>query len=835
MGEFLSRPTLIDTVTWTEGTVLNQSVLPWYDFFNSPAIKKKLDNFYLLRCNIKIKILINASPFYYGLGLVSYEPLAHYYGGYLPTVVQDSGSDRSLVPLSQRPHVWIYPQNSTGAEMTLPYINNKNWLNVTSALDFQDMGILRFRSVDVLNNANSVAGSNVTIQVFAWAENVVTSGPTDGLALQSGELLAAALPFVNEYGQTIISAASGLMSSGTSAVPPRLGTINSSWDTEPAAAGTTTASNSTKIGNYMTMSTVNKSSNSSDYKMYGGSKTRLPPVPTAFKELPFPCLSSTTSEGPRDALTLDPGNELTVDPRVIGADADDEMSIANIVSRESYLTKAVWTLAAAPEHILFSTPITPQLMRLGNFDSKNYSLMQTPMCHVSRMFKHWRGDIIFRFQIICSQFHRGRLRISWDPQGQSTTVGPTTTVYTKVYDISQVSDIEISIPFLQPISFLECGDVYSESFSVSTSTLAATIQTANTDYENGVLTVSVLNELTAPSADAPVIVAISTRASANFAFAEPEEIGNVATFFKYPLDFPDDLRARAEFKSKAVRQVSANDSLHMQSGVVATNVEVPTNAEHNVESMGQVSAGDDALYTVYMGERITSIRNILRRSALSRVIAGSRGNTDVVQELISIMNRYPLTRGFDPDGINDFSATYTAPYNWVNSIPLTHMANCYLGRRGSINWDFNCATPDAVGQIAVTRYNSDYLTSGDYRTTFGFDTTVAVADVPSTYLNNSKQRSGWAGRSLVNTRTQTGLSVNAPNYSRFRMQSTNPYFTVLGTSNDNSRKDAIMYSATLFPTSVAKARDNLVQMYCSTGNDFALLFFMNVPVMYVLK
>ena len=38
-----------------------------------------------------------------------------------------------------------------------------------------------------------------------------------------------------------------------------------------------------------------------------------------------------------------------------------------------------------------------------------------PGAHVARMFESWRGDMIYHFKVVCSQYHRGRLVFMWDP------------------------------------------------------------------------------------------------------------------------------------------------------------------------------------------------------------------------------------------------------------------------------------------------------------------------------------------------------------------------------------------------------------------------------------
>lgn len=76
LADFLRRPVLIDESTWTVGTTYaSLGISPWVEFFNNPVIKKKIDNYAFINCTLKIKIMINSSPFLYGALVASYEPL----------------------------------------------------------------------------------------------------------------------------------------------------------------------------------------------------------------------------------------------------------------------------------------------------------------------------------------------------------------------------------------------------------------------------------------------------------------------------------------------------------------------------------------------------------------------------------------------------------------------------------------------------------------------------------------------------------------------------------------------------------------------------------------
>jgi hypothetical protein len=140
------------------------------------------------------------------------------------------------------------------------------------------------------------------------------------------------------------------------------------------------------------------------------------------------------------------------------------------------------------------------------------------MWMVSRMFAYWRGDIDIRFKIIASQYHRGRLRISWDPNGDlSATPDSTTEVYTKIVDIQTCSDVTVRVPYMQDTAYCQTGDSLVAPFANGARSYVPF-------FENGTLTVRVLTDQTSPIASADIQVLVFVRGCENLEFAYPNDV-----------------------------------------------------------------------------------------------------------------------------------------------------------------------------------------------------------------------------------------------------------------------------------------------------------------------
>jgi len=555
LNKFLRRPVEIYSYNWALGGVTDTSFQPWYEYMNHTSIKKKLDNYYLFKGNLKVKFVINATPFYYGAMMVSYVPLTQFSNPVIATAGQPN------ISYSQLPRVYLYPSVSQGASMLLPFVYHKKWLDLTVAFDVQSMGTLHFRVLDSLKSA-SASTTPITIKVYAWLEDVQVSAPTVKFALQSGK--------TDEYGQ-------GIISKPASAIARAAGQLSSA----------------PFIGPYATATQIAAGAVSSIAQLFGFTNVPVIDDVHSFKPEPFPAMASTDIGTSISKLALDSKNELTIDPRVCGCDFGDELLVANLVSRESYLTAFDWLTSSAPDTLVFNIGISP--MQMGVTTATNQTIVNgTPMWMVSRLFDYWKGDIEVRFKIICSQYHRGRLRFSWDPRGDiANTVDSTTEVYTKIVDIAESTDITIRVPYMAATDYLETTRLLTGRISSS----PLTKQT----WENGILTVRVLTELSAPITTADIKVLVFVRGCDNLEFGGPREIDLTSTLSPFTV----------------------------QSGVLAYD-----DNEEDISSIAlSPSITNPEVNLLYFGETIHSLRTLLRRTNFLRTsfITGSTGPTIIMQ------------------------------------------------------------------------------------------------------------------------------------------------------------------------------------------------------------
>ncbi len=764
LHKFLSRPVNIYSYSWPVGGGTDFVINPWYLFLNHTSIKKKVDNYYLFRGNLNIKILVNAAPFYYGCCMASYYPLTQYSN---PIINLSTGVPN--VNMSQLPRAYLYPSPSQGATMKLPFFWHKDWCNLTSATDVQALGALYFRFLDSLKNSNG-STTGITIQVYAWLSDVELNGPTVKLALQSGTS--------DEYGE-------GSISKPASAVSRALGEL----------------SEVPVIGPYATAGSMIAGAAGRIASLFGF--TNIPVIEDvhSFTPDPHPKFASVDIGTAIDKLTLDAKNELTIDPKCLGVDLEDELNISSFVQRESYLTTFSWTTAGVADTLLWNSRVTPSFARY-TADVSQTVINATPVWMMQRCFNYWKGDLEFRFKIICSQYHRGRLRFSWDPVGAlATTTDSTTEVYTKIVDIADTTDVIIRIPYLSQFGWLQTNrDTTTEVFNT-------TALTSSDGTDNGLLTVRILNELTAPITTADINILVFVRGADNLEFATPISPDNTSTISPYTVQ---------------TSLLSYDDDSTLEESIALKPSVAPP--ETNL---------------IYMGECIRSIRTLLRRTffARSSFLTKSTSTTNQLSFHASYFSRFPPYPGFDPNGFNNATAPIAGtskPYNFTTYNYITWFTQCFKGYRGSINWKVNCNNPNLICEQRLSRPNARVnLTRALYNSvTSGAATQIAAqrdSATNGTFFN--------CGTEITNYRTLSSNAASFPMYSQYKLMAGTPDFTAIGSAVDGSDNDGCLYQQLIHNQSSVTTNSqffsgNMANFYVSAGTDFSLYFYMAAPTLY---
>jgi len=788
LGKFLARPTLINSYTWTTAQSQGpaQTIQPWYLFLNSAAIKKKIDNFAFIRGKLHIKIILNGTPFIYGLMNVSYNPLLGRMASKI-NLKSGSGNLATMIPLSQMPHIYLQPQESAGGDMELPFLYNRNWLPLT-AFDTQNFGSLIYFIFDGLDTAISSTTTNVTIRTYAWMSDVELMGSTATLALQSQEQN-------DEYGNGPISAPATALASTASML-----------STVPV------------IGKFARATEIGASAVSSIAQMFGF--TNVPTIDNvcAYQPANAPHLSSAHIGTSVQKLTLDPKQELSIDPSIHGLGSADELSIAHFKKRESLYGSFLWSTSDTIGKLLFTARVSPSLLYVEDVLNTSSAvvgkqLSMTPVAYLSTIFQNWRGDLVFRFKFVTTKYHKGRLKIVYDPfSANSSTIEPAeNTVYTHIMDIGEKDDFDMVIPYHQPTAWCNSDD--SSNANWGTTAGSATHQAT---VSNGTISIYVHTALTAPTSSNVNTFAF-IRGGDTLEYANPE--GSIQVGGKTPSFFPLQSEEKTDLLPDAI-------------------------------VMGAPTALSADRYHMNFGENVASLRTLLRRYCLQdRAIFTQQTNLVNYSygELVKEFKRMPYIPGYYPTGtynglsqgdksITTGAATYS--YTWMH--PLPYISSCFVGYRGSVNFTVTPSLQDQSDAISIQRMTRNSIAPNRV---LGLATLSAGA---STMSQNSKlvnnnglyQTNGNGGTAMTSIRTNGSIQFALPdlNLFNFAFADYNNYYNGFfadGTDNNT----ACMIMPLMADPSVNSIPWNGVMLttHAAAGTDFTCLFFLCIPTITVVN
>ena len=753
LAEFLKRPVKIDSFLWAESDVgARRNINPWSLWATTTSVQNKLSNYAFFRGDLHIKVQISASPFYYGMMLVNYRP----WTSCKPDTIYHGSDNSWKVPQSQRPHFKLDPTVSDTYEMILPFIVPFNMVTIQSAAEFTNMGNLRFDIYSVLRSANGVTNSGVTVTTYAWIDNLKLSGASAGFAAQS-----------DEYGEGCVSKPA-------------------SWVADIAGR----LEDVPIIGAFATATRIGASAVSAIASMFGFTNVPVISDTQPMRPEPFPKFASCEIGYPIEKLTLDPKNELSVDPRIFGLNSGlDELSIPSVVQRESFLCSQSWSTANSADDVLFTALVEPGLCDKVAITGATV-LQHTPMSWLAECFKYWRGDIIFTVRVIASKYHKGKIKISFDPSGYGTgnnniLTNPNTAnvVQTAVLDIGECREMEFTVPYQQATQFLE---VHRRSSNWGTSTSLS----HNANADNGYFCIRVQNVLTAPVASSTVDILIFIRAGDNFEYAFPEEID------------PD--HVLSYFGPQSEDYISA-----------------PVNGKIK---LGDVSQDTKNQYLIYFGEQVVSLRQLLHRTCrLSQEISLASTTANTFQDTRKVVARLPMTPGYNQWGYYTANkqATGTYNYNFVEFTPIAYIANAYVGYRGSIHYSFNVTSSSEVKNIRTYRDQTNQV---------AFNNEADVFTSTGQFARANLDRAGTRGMSVTNQLTQAGVSVSFPFFNNAKFLATDPD---LGNKPDKVMSDydmLVMKADYDYP--VAANANMIVTTYVAAGPDFSLFYFLNAPSVY---
>ena len=765
LGSFFARPLKILEYEWGTNTTVNEVFDPWSLFLTNPRVANRMTNFNLMRARMRVKVMINGNSFHYGRAMALYHPQ------HTRDTFTSLGSQQSLVQGSQMPHVFLDPTTSTGGELCLPFFCETNNLHLTQS-DWQKLGRIHIISLNELRHANG-AVDKATISVFAWLEDV-----------KLNMLTSVDMPLTPQSGKEIDEANSKGIVSGPATVVSKI------------AAN---LSEAPIIGPYAMATSKVASMTAAMAKLLGYSRPVVTKDPEPYKPTAMSSFATTTVPDGAHKLTVDDKQELTIDPSISGIGPGDPMNICQIAKRESYLTTFDWNVGTAPESLLWNARVMPTLWQVES------GALYLPASAMAAMpFKYWTGTMKFRFQIVCSGFHKGRIKVVYDPNFISSNEYNTN--YIEIIDIAEKQDFTIEVGNGQSRSLLTSttptpfglSSVYSDTFAISASSVG-----------NGVLSMFVVNELTTPDTTAPRDISVNVFVS----------MGDDFEVF-----VPDDRFQSFVFKPQSGFEPHSGSNMEVNDAMIAHEPSPPQ--QETAEILGVGTTNHENLNKVYIGETIKSFRPLLKRYTLHSIL-NATFNTDR-RVLYGRRTAFPFLRGKVDGAIHRNSSD--EPFNYCNTLLLHWVTLAFSGYRGSVRWKIapnSYIRPDNLPIIQVERDTSfrHYQNGRNGMFTPTSESSMAFQGALNASLNVpavTAPLGGAKGMTMANGFVNPNIEFEVPYYSadRFIPGKLENYTENFGSQELN-----------VFDYKIYMRGENetYINAYCAAGEDFQTFFWTGLP------
>jgi hypothetical protein len=821
LATFLSRPVKINEFIWQINTPVTGLFYPWNLFFSNARVANRLSNFRLLQAKLHVKFVINGTPFHYGRLLASYYPMVGYDDSLTTTF-----NDADLVLHTQRMHVLLNPSENEGGELVLPMFWWRNTMSTTGEVgeptDFDKIGGILLQVMNPLLHANG-GTDPVNVSVFAWAEDVRMDVPTQtnisGLQPQSLEFCR---PRADEYSK-------GPVSGVASAIANAAGKLK----TIPI------------IGPYATATQIGMQAAGKIASLFGYSRPTMLEY-QQFRPVPKGNLAIVNLHDDTTKLSMDAKQEITIDPRVFGGTAGgDEMEILKVAQVESYLTQFPWTNATSQEQKLFSCMVDPSLGILSTVPSGFVAM--PAITFAATPFKYWRGGIKFRFQVVCSRYHKGRIKIVYDPVA-SPAEADYNTAFTSIIDISDTTDFEFICGWGQTTTYREVHPLtlYNPPFAIGTDPL---FYDSDTDsFGNGTISVYCVNDITSPAADTNVSVNVYVSAASDFEVAVPDatyvsrlRVQNEITVDPYVVGF-------AEASTDGLPTPKSEET-----STPATQETTDPGQAPVVKTASHILPITDSANLVHFGESIRSFRQLIKRYCLheSMPLNVSLVNTVTNPTASSVYSQnqrsaLPFVPGYTSSGngsseqvpLGVVIPAGTAGYAYGNLTFLRYVTLGYAGWRGGIRYtvDFSNAPCCTLGTIKATRYTScipeNVVTSRlKQNTPSGRAQTIRLA----------KEVTGGEGIVMASPRVNPVMSFEIPFYSQYRFMPPR-LFDYFGGDDPSSgtqlpqpcwKLGFSQFRSTATTVEAAALENNTIDVYVAAAEDFNVGWYQGPPLFWL--
>lgn len=723
IAAFLARPTEIyvstsDTFSITPSTLL----------LSLPAIANKLANFYLMRATVCVRVEVSVNPYIYGQAILSLDS-----SNLSPNVTWNKYS-----ALSNDYHVILDYAVNQSVSLKLPFTRPAPYALSTVGIPSMK---LRSDSLFPATDASSTTTPTVTYRVYAWFEDVKLAVPAAQSTTTTGNRAEQKPGFISGIA-TKFEKAGNILSD-----IPLLGKYFGKLAAVSGYIGS--------IASIFGLSRPNYIMNDSTaiIRHTGG-------------------MANTSGVDVSKNLSMDPDRFKTI--LNIDNSPVDQLSFSYIALHYGYLGQINMSPADSVNTLYNTYPVMPCA---GYVTDSGYGLNLTPLGFATLPFSQWHGSIEYKFTVICSKFHKGRVRIFWNPTN-SPSANVSNLTHIVYIDIVPGNTATLTVPFAT-----NSLDNYTCIWDIDNDVVT------DPSIINGYIHFVLDMPISAPRAGAGCSILVEARAGPDFMPIEPS-MSNLL--------YTDIVKRDASDPLPIVYYSNFNGSSKANGPILISDLNTPPKQSTDVGSAIVPQTSDFVRHQV--GETFKSFRSLLKRynhfTSFTLNEDVGRGNT-----VGFVLRRTPCFPGINSE-LNLCAGSVTL---------MSYLGLAYAFNSGStrvkVNYNMrNVSTGNfMVGSATVNRGIQDSFA------TIGFNTN----------FNYVKARFGSGGEIFTNGLPAEFSIADSDNYLMFQPASdlVSPAAVDACAAVTYDFSDDGQYLITS-------------DVYYAAGDDFNYTLFLGVPTLY---
>lgn len=540
--QFLQRPVLIDNIEIIAGSTaddnkpLKRYVLdqankqPFVKSWTLPSTvlkagkkAEKLANFKYLRCDVKVKLVLNANPFIAGRLYLAYSPY------------DDKVTTARSVLTTSRAGVTGYPgveldfQLDNSVEMTIPYASFQEAYDIVTGTD-DFVQLYLFTITPILSPSSTSANSKVDISVYMWLDNISLVIPTyrtspDLMRQPTTRTLTQMVPNpLNKDAEAIKKALNAAKAQNPSGYKYIMGVLENyapeikdvTMQVNAPKSKAKPTSENPKIGPISEVASGVKTAANGIERIpvlgeiakpvtaavkwfadvvgtvaaiFGWSKPRNQNQVMPYQNVPAWGYSLYKGIDMSVPLAYDPNNELG-DLKDVFPSAVDEMAIGYVCGNPAVKHVLTWKTTDVVQSpisngddwggvIPVGMPCYSKTIRSvkGETTTTNTEIIDAAPCeYVANLFSYWRATMCYRITVVKTAFHTGRLEIFFEPGTIPITTtatnitpdlkqldkvnAPSDNNYKYILDLTNDTEITIRVPYVSNKMFMKTTGIY---------------------------------------------------------------------------------------------------------------------------------------------------------------------------------------------------------------------------------------------------------------------------------------------------------------------------------------------------------------------------------------